>query len=368
VGTLKKLDEDWSVRLAGPKPIRAAGADVIALRRLRTPLPERVHGEQLIFVNGDQVPGTLVAIANERLRFRFRPAPSFDEEWQLPVSTLAVLWWQDPDGTEDADQLRRRWLAERRSRDRVLLRNGDVLEGILTTMDQKVLRLEVKRKEIQIAKDKVASVALSTELTRVPLPRGAYGHLVLANGCRLTLRSAQCDDGKTLTTATLFDTAVKVPVDQIIALDLLQGRAVYLSDLKPLRYEQTPYLGVSWPYVTDGCVTGRELRLQDGIYDKGLGMHSQSRLTYELAGGYRRFEAVVGPDAQAGRPGGARIQVLVDGKPQELGGDREAADALGPRFLRVNVAGARELTLVVDFGPRGDVHGHVNWADARLIK
>jgi hypothetical protein len=356
------------VRLAGPQPIRAGGTDVIALRRLRTPLPERPRGEQIIFVNGDQVPGTLVNIANERLRFRFRPGPGGDEEWRLPVSTLAVLWLQDPEGTEDAGQLRRRWVAERRSRDRVLLRNGDVLEGILTNMDQKVLHLEVKRKEILIAKDKVAGVALSTEVTRVPQPRGPYGHLVLGNGGRLTLISAHCDDGKMLTGQTLFDNAVQVPVDQIIALDLRQGRAVYLSDLKPLRYEHTPYLGISWPYVTDGSVTGHDLCLQDSTYDKGLGMHSQSRLTYELSGGYRRFEAVVGPDAQAGQPGGAPIQVLVDGKPQELGGDKEAADTPGPRFLRVNVAGARELTLVVEFGPRGDVQGHVNWADARLIK
>jgi hypothetical protein len=366
VGTLKKLDEDWSVRLAGPKPLRASGADFIALRRLRTPLPDRPLGEQIIFVNGDQVPGSLREIANERLRFR--PGSGLDGEWELPVSALSVLWWGNREGRDDADQLRRHWVAERRSRDRVLLRNGDVLEGILTTLDQQTLHLEVKRKEIRIARDKVAGVALSTELTRVPQPRGAYGHLVLANGCRLTLVSAQCDDGKTLTGQTLFDNAVKVPVDQIIALDLHQGRAVYLSDLKPLRYEHTPYLGIAWPFVTDGSVTGHDLRLQDSTYDKGLGMHSQSRLTYELAGGYQWFEAMVGPDALDGRPGGARIQVLVDGRAQELGGEKGTADTPGPRWLRVKVGGARELTLVVEFGRRGDVQGHVNWADARLIK
>jgi hypothetical protein len=58
----------------------------------------------------------------------------------------------------------------------------------------------------------------------------------------------------------------------------------------------------------------------------------------------------------------------VDGKPQDLGGAGEAPEAAGPRPIRVNVAGARELTLIATFGRRGDVDGHVNWADARLIR
>jgi hypothetical protein len=366
VGSLDKLGEDWSVTLVATRPSRVDGKDVVALRRHQTALPPRPLGEQVLLVNGDQVPGTLVELANERLRFR--PAGGIEGEWQLPISALSVLWWGAPVETEDTDLLRRRWLTERRPRDQVLLRNGDVLEGILTALDAKTLRLEVKQKEIALDKTKVAGVALSTELTRVPRPSKTYGHLVLANGCRLALASARCSDGITLTGKTFFESEVKVPLAQVIALDLRQGCAVYLSDLKPLRYEHTSYLGLAWPYVADGNVTGRDLRLQGSTYDKGLGMHSQSRLTYDLAGAYRQFEAVVGLDAQVRAPDGARIQVLVDGKAQELG---ETGDTLGAaqlRSIRVQVAGARQLTLVVDFGKRGDVQGHVNWADARLIK
>jgi hypothetical protein len=365
VGSLQKLGADWSIDLAGSKSTRTEGTEIVALRRLNIPLPGRPLDEQIVFVNGDQVPGALLEIANERLRFR--PALGFEGEWHLPVSALSSIWLGNPEGVEYAERRRRRWLAERRSRDQVLLRNGDVLEGILTNLDRQALHLEVKRKKISIARDKVAGVALSTELTGVPRPRGAYGHLVLANGCRLALALARCDDGKALTGKTLFDTEVKVPIDAVIALDLRQGRAIYLSDLKPLRYEHTSYLGVFWPYVTDGSVAGRDLRLHGGTYDKGLGMHSQSRLTYDLAGGYRRFEALAGLDDSADATGGAQIKVLVDGRPQEMSEARGELDG-GPRHVRINVAGAKELTLVVEFSRRGDVQGHVNWADARLIK
>src|SRR5262249_40078609 len=147
-----------------------------------------------------------------------------------------------------------------------------------------------------------------------------------------------------------------------------QGRAVYLSDLKPRRYEHTPYFGVSWPWVADGSVAGQDLRLGGSTFDKGLGLHSASRLIFDLAGGYQRFEALVGLDERSGRAGGATVQVLVDGKPQSLGWNGALRGGEGPHPVRLGVAGAQSLTLVVEFGRRGDVADHVNWADARLIK
>jgi hypothetical protein len=60
--------------------------------------------------------------------------------------------------------------------------------------------------------------------------------------------------------------------------------------------------------------------------------------------------------------------VLVDGKPRDLGGANELTWANGPRRLAVDVTGARELTLVVDFGRRGSVRDNLDWADARLVK
>ena len=57
---------------------------------------------------------------------------------------------------------------------------------------------------------------------------------------------------------------------------------VYLSDLKPTAYDFTPYLRVRWPLVLDGSVDGRDLHLAGGVFDKGLGMHTASRVTYSF--------------------------------------------------------------------------------------
>jgi hypothetical protein len=190
---------------------------------------------------------------------------------------------------------------------------------------------------------------------------------VLTDGSRLSLSAAR-QEGKVLSGQTLIGVPVRIPIIELVSLDMRQGRAVYLSDLKPRQYDYTSYLGVKYPFVGDGSVAGRELRLAGSTYDKGLGLHSQGALTYDLGKGYRRFQAIVGLDDQTGRCGSVRIKVLVDGKPHDLGWDKELTLADGPRLVDLDVQGAKVLTLVVEFGRSGDVQDHVNWADARLIR
>jgi hypothetical protein len=361
-GPLQEIGEDWSIRLGGDEPRRVAGTFVLMLRRLDRPLPARPTGEQLVLANGDQVPGQVQKLTGEVLHFRAGVGAGAD--WKLPLSALSLIWVAAPYGTDHADRLRRRLLAGKRGRDVVLLRNGDVLEGLLTGLDRDSVRVEVDKRPVAVGFAKLAVIALNTDLVRFPKPKAAYAHAVLANGARLALASARAD-GQTFTGKTPTGTEVRFPVADLIALDLYQAKAVYLSDLKPARYEYTPYLDEHWPYVADGNVAGRDLRLGGGTYDKGLGMHSQSRLTYDLSAGYQHFEALVGLDDETGREGSVVVRVLVDGKPQDA---KEMTGRGAPRPLRVNVAGARELTLVVEFGRGGHVQDHVNWADARLIQ
>jgi hypothetical protein len=97
-------------------------------------------------------------------------------------------------------------------------------------------------------------------------------------------------------------------------------------------------------------------------------MHSRSRATYALDGKYRRFEAHVGLDDATGRDGSVRVKVYADGKALELGKDEDVTAKTGPLAVNVRIDGVKELTLEVDFGRRGDVQGHVDWADARLLR
>lgn len=365
-GPLAALGDDWSVRLRSSPETRAEGKDVLTLRRAGKPLPPLPVRQHVCLANGDVVRFSRLKVFGEQVQLQAECGDG--PEWHVPLSAVSVLWLASPDAAEQPDRLRRRLATEKRARDAVLLRNGDVLEGVLAGMDDKVVRVEADKKEVEIGRDKVAAVALSTELARLPAPNGLSGRLVLADGSRLTLNEARCTDGRTLTGKAVFGADVRVPVAEVVALYVHGGRAVYLSDLKPKAVEHASFGGDLWPWVADSSVAGRDLRLGGSTFDKGLGTHSRTRLTYALDGNYKRFEALVGLDGETGREGSARIGVLVDGKPQDLGGEAEWTAKNGPRPVRVNVAGAKELTLLVDFGRRGHVQDHVDWADARLVK
>jgi hypothetical protein len=365
-GPLQQLNDDWSVTLAGKEPIRANSDQFVALRRKNARMPGAPDREHVILMNGDQIPGPLLQVVGERVIVQAQIGTG--QELSLPLSNLSVVWIAAPEGAEDSAALRRRLIAERRRRDVLLLRNGDRIQGTLTSVNAETVRFEGdNHKEIPVERARVAALALNTELARPLRPAGIYGRLVLANGCRLSLASAHTDE-QTLVGKTLFKDTVRIPIQDVQALDGRQGRAVYLSDLKARHYEHTPYLDLHWPYTRDTSVAGRELHIGGSTYDKGVGMHSQSRLTYDLAGGYRWFEAIVGLDDRTGRRGSAVVEVLVDGKPQTALENRELSGSDAPRTIRVPVTGAKELTLVVKFGTRGDVQNHVDWADARLIK
>jgi hypothetical protein len=371
-GPFEALAEDWSVRLGGVGPRKVPGDAVLALRRAREARPPFPGGEQVILSNGDRIPGKVLKLIGDRLHLGSDVGKN--RVLILPLTALSVIWVAAPDNTDYPDRLRRQLAAGRTRADTVLLRNGDAVEGLLASLDcDSQLRVERNKKNVQVAFPKVAAIALSTDLTRLSPRAEPRARLVLADGCRLTLANARVD-GVQLTGSTTFGAEVSVPTEKIIALDLFQRRTVYLSDLKPVSYDSTSFLGtVRWPLVLDGSVVdgtsaGGDIRLGGSTYEKGLGMHSSSEVTFDLGGRYRRFEALVGLDDSRGRAGTVRAKVFVGKQPRTLTWDKELTWNEGPRSVGINVEGAKELTLVVEFGRFGDVQDHVNWAEARLIK
>jgi hypothetical protein len=370
-GSWRELKTDWSVRLGEGDGTPVAGAEVLTVRRADAPLPPFPIDDHLLLANGDRLPYTSLRLVGEKFHLRHAHLQG-GQEATLPLAAVTLLWRIAPDRTLDAQRLRRRLAGGTRTRDTVCLRNGDVVAGVLTGLDKEKVEVEVDKKRVVVSMSKVAYIAFNTELADPLRPKGAYARLILtgtppSSGGRLSLTSASAD-GITLAGTTVFGARLSVPLAEVAALDLYQGCSVYLSDLKPSQYEHRAYLDAKWPFAVDGNVAEHDLLLGGSTYDKGIGLHSHSRLTYRLSGGYRRFEALVGLDDQDGRRGSVRIRVLADGQPRDLGADREVTTRSGPLPVGINVEGVRELTLEVEFGRDGDVQDVVDWIDARLVK
>jgi hypothetical protein len=375
-GTLRSLADDFSVRVGGRKPAVVAGSELIGLRRHGQHLPAYPRHHAVVLTNGDRLlfdPEAPFKLADDHLHFMLVPPlrPVKAKPVVIPLNYVAVLWLVPPQGSDDPESALRQLQRGKRAGDVLLLRNGDQLEGAITALDRdKGCRIRVQDKEVDVPLTRLAAVGFNPELQSRLSGRSAYAHVIVADGSRVGLTSARLAPGAdTLVGKTLFGTWLEVPLEQVLALDIRQGCAVYLSDLKPRHYEHTPFLGgSSWPLAADAGLTGGELRLGGNVHDKGLSMHARSQVTYHLGGAYEGFETVVGLDERSGRRGRARIRVLVDGKAHDLGLNRELTAADGASAVRIPVGAAQQLTLVVDFGTFGDVQAHINWADARLIK
>jgi hypothetical protein len=317
----------------------------------------------VVLTNGDRIPGQLLSIERERVRI----AAEFGEvvEMTYPLSAVATIWMTARAAQWAAEPDGRKQLAVPRRHDIVRLTNGDLLTGtVVSAAKDNPVRLEVGNASIDVQRDRIDGLLLNTELARTPKPRGAHYRLVLCNGARLFVKSVVAN-ADALTTTNFFGESFKVPTSEVSSLTTLGGPAVYLSDVKPLRYEPRPFLGVTWPMALDRSVAGNELRLGGGTFDKGLGLHSACKVTYAVPAGATRFEMVMGMDDITGARGSVTVNIQADGR--DLLGSSVLRGSAKPQELRLPIAARKELTIEIGFGAGGDVQDHVNLADARFI-
>jgi hypothetical protein len=369
------------VQLTTPDGTRTVKG-LVSLRRAQARVPALPVGPQLITAAGDRIPGSVKGGDSKVLRF----LPDVgDEPWPIVLDAVAAVWFAAPPADTPPDPALYPWLAGTPPRDVLLFRNGDTIRGVRNGFTDDGVNFTPDGGAARAVPIKdLAAIGFNPRFARPRKPKGPYAHLVLTDGTRLNVTEAAIKD-RTLFAKAVCGPAIDVPLSRLVALDVFQGPAVYLSDLKPKKAETTGYLGAGWPWAADRTVRGQPLRLlaqphQDrdaepkraaggGEFtaDKGLGTHPKTVLTYDLAEKYTRFEALVGLDAATGKRGRADVRVLLDGKQADL----PALKALvaGPAVpIRVNVRGVKELTLVIDFGPTGDVQANVNWGDARLVE
>ena len=368
------LRDGWIMEPAGnDKPL--AAADWIGCQQQGKHRPAPPTDHFVLFSTGDRLsikPGQRPRLADGRLHFT--PAPPLRshglEDLSIFAPYVAMLWMAAPDGVDDPALFLIKLQRDAHQSDVVLLRNGDRIEGTVTALTAADgCEILADGRKIVTPWPKLSGIAFATSSLARPRPRKLYGLAVLAGGARLQLASLRYSAAdKEWSGRTTTGMEVAVATEGLVALDLFGGHTVYLSDMKPLAHAQTGYLGLRWPIGVDAALDGGPLRIGAEVYDKGLSLHAQCRVTYRLGGDFRWFETVVGIDPAAGPKGRARMIVLVDKKAYPLGEGKEQTAEDAPLPVRLDVRDAQELTLVVEYGSFADVQSRVHWGAARLLK
>jgi hypothetical protein len=303
---------------------------------------------------------------------------------KLPVRQLAAvrLQEQEPAVEEQWEEIRSQDLASDvlviKKRDGKSL---DYFEGLVGNVTATKIEFENEGELMRVDRTKVAGwiyfrKSEPAETEPRAILHGRMGFRAVAAEVRLSAQTVQ------ITTAG----GVKLswPLADLHFADFSAGKIVYLSDLEPASQRWTPLLGITAAAESaakygqirvDQSAFGRPLTLRlagsDSAlgeiksFSKGVAIRSRTELVYRLPRGFEQFVALAGIDPATSATGAVRLAIYADDRSvfeADVAGDQS------PHEIELNVAGAKRLKIVVDFGRNLDTGDWLNLCEARLIK
>lgn len=319
----------------------------------------------LLLANGDRLGLRILSMTDDAFHAAWAAFPTLPE-LDVPLETVrgGVV---TPAESAAARFAAERLLADRREEsDILLLVRGDRLTGEIAGWKGDSLTFKGAAGEVSLKRTQVQAFGLNSSLVSFPKIEGRRQLVRLSDGSQATVRNASLQHGVVSADAA-FGARVEWPLTAIASIRFLGGALKPLSELTPAVHRHTPFVAGAWPLAVNRTASGRPLTLRGVDYPLGLGTHSRSETTYDLGGRYRTFLATAGIDDETRGEGNVTFAVDVDGRrvyasPTQTGGS--PALAIGP----IDVSGKKRLTLIVDFGERGDVQDHADWCDPVLVE
>jgi hypothetical protein len=365
--------EGLSVSTAAGNLVKTASRDVVSLVSERA----KAAGSgkwTLTLRNGDVLDGEPVGVTGQALSFAVAELGTIE----LPIKSLAILQFKESKLAASAT-------GAAADKDVVKLRNGDQMEGIFLSLDADKLKLasgaDSTPAELELGHvDRVSFGGVTAARAVGPLA----ARVTFVSGSVLTVPLSDKDGAFSW---SVGDVVVRDPAgkprkttaDQIVSLEVLGGRVIFLTELDPAKDKQVSYLDTQWPTQVNRNVLGQPLKAGKVIYARGLGVHTRSVLTYDLAaaggggeggaagsGGFETLMLRAGVDDSAAPYGEASLSVVLDGKVLWEGRNMKAGQV--SEELRLPVKDGKMLELRAEPAGRLDVLGRVDWLNAALVR
>ena len=279
---------------------------------------------------------------------------------QSQTDSIAKEWSRILETTSDGDLL--------------IVRKGDLIDfhrGLLRDVTDTVVQFESDGDVLPVKRPKVHGLRYH---------RSAVGDLP-GPICRLTDTSGSIWPvasielkGDVLHWTTPLGLKAGAPLNTVLRIDYSHGKVVYLSDMEAETVDWTAYFGSAENVESlatflsprkDRSLDSGPLELDGRPYEKGLAIHSRTRLTYRLGGEFRRFKATAGIDDSVRPAGHVRLVIFGDDK---VLFEADVAGTDAPKLLDVDLSGVRRLAILVDFGEHLDTADHLDLCEARVVK
>ncbi|HMB95430.1 MAG TPA: NPCBM/NEW2 domain-containing protein, partial [Tepidisphaeraceae bacterium] len=110
---------------------------------------------------------------------------------------------------------------------------------------------------------------------------------------------------------------------------------------------------------------GTPITLNGKVYAKGLGVHANSSISYNLNGKYKKLSTDIGVDDAVGNVGSVDFEIFLDDVKVFDSGKMTGSSA--SKWVGLDLAGKKTLTLVVTDGGDGNASDHADWAGAKIM-
>lgn len=339
--------------------------------RGREPQAIRAGAQEFHFVSGDRLKGQIVELSGDTLSVETAaagplpvPLASLRGFLTMPVEgrvgrrAIELVTGDDEDPTGKMDQILDRRLAR--------------YEGIIEAVNSKELSLDHERLRQVVPLNilHLAGVRLARDAQdpRPTLPSQPFVKIHTRDGSAVEGLLASAEQGKWKLRPTWEPgKLLPVPVEEVVSVEVLNGQAIYLSQLDPSDVQEETVLAPRRRFRLNENCQGNPLSVGGNLHAWGIGVHADSSLTFDVAGEWSTFESVIGIDDQVGRHGSVVFQVWGDGNllynsPRIRGGAETAT------FIMVPIKGIKKLTLTVEPTDDLDLGDTANWASARLVR
>jgi len=256
--------------------------------------------------------------------------------------------------------------------DRLLDRRSAGYDGVIEELSPETVEIDdeqlMRTTSLKLLYLAGARLAQATKRPKPPLPAEVFLRVETRDGGALDGVLERIEFGL-WRMRPLWDARRTLPVrvDEIVYVEVLNGRTLYLSQLEPSAARERTRLAPAQPHRRNRNCKGEVLSVGGNHYAWGLGVHADSELSYDIGGRFKTFAATVGIDDKVGDTGSVVFALLGDGKVLAKTDVLRGGDKV-PKELSVPVTGVKALTLQVTSAGDMDLGDCANWADARLIR
>lgn len=335
-------------------------------RELYNQAKSRKHsGWRVTFSQQGELTGNITAWTKDEATFRFQVA---DKEIDIAIKPEALheLWKIQTDKKKN-------WRADRKGESKVedsayvLTKDGNVhrVSGEVTGVKEQSLLFKYQEQEREVNLDRIVGLVLHKNRLKNESSLLLRSVVSVTGGSKIP-GEVSFDKGSDVGIKMPWGNQLSLSKANIAGIKTVNARSVPLTELIPQSVEQVPFFNQTYPFQVNKSFSGLPLQIGKKVFQKGLCVHSKTKLVYSLGKNFERFHSTIGLQNGSGHLGNVDVTITADGK--TIYEKKEFTITTKQEPLSLDITGCETLTLTVDFGKGQNVGDRFVWGDPKLIR